>query len=69
MDADDSSFTAYDRSGVQPVEFLRADAEGASLSYPVIMGMIAMVAGITIFLSSQRLIQSRSQRNCNTPNS
>ena len=53
MDADDSSFTAYDRSGVQSVEFLRADAEGASLSYPVITGMIAMVAGITIFLSLQ----------------
>ena len=61
MDADDSSFTAYDRSGVQSVAFLRADAEGASLSYPVITGMIAMVAGITIFLSLQRLIQSQAR--------
>ena len=61
MDVDDSSFTAYDRSGVDSVELLRADAEGASMSYPIITGMIAMVAGITIFLSLQRLIQSQAR--------
>ena len=61
MDGDDSSFTVYDRSGVSSVEFLRADAEGASMSYPIITGMIAMVAGITIFLSLQRLIQSQAR--------
>ena len=61
MAADDSSFIAYDRSGVDSVEFLRADAEGASKSYPIITGMIAMVAGITIFLSLQRLIQSQAR--------
>ncbi len=57
----DSSFIAYDRSGVASVEFLRADAEGASKSYPIVTGMIAMVAGITIFLSLQRLIQSQAR--------
>ena len=61
MAADDASFIAYDRSGVASVEFLRADAEGASKSYPIITGMIAMVAGITIFLSLQRLIQSQAR--------
>ena len=61
MAADDASFIAYDRSGVDSVEFLRADAEGASKSYPIITGMIAMVAGITIFLSLQRLIQSQAR--------
>ena len=61
MAADDSSFIAYDRSGVDSVEFLRADAEGASKSYPIVTGMIAMVAGITIFLSLQRLIQSQAR--------
>ena len=61
MDSDDSSFTVYDRSGVDSVEFLRADAEGASMTYPIITGMIAMVAGITIFLSLQRLIQSQAR--------
>ena len=61
MDNDDSSFITYDRSGVTSVEFLRADAEGASMSYPIITGMIAMVAGITIFLSLQRLIQSQAR--------
>ena len=61
MVADDASFIAYDRSGVASVEFLRADAEGASKSYPIITGMIAMVAGITIFLSLQRLIQSQAR--------
>ena len=61
MAVDDTSFIAYDRSGVDSVEFLRADAEGASKSYPIITGMIAMVAGITIFLSLQRLIQSQAR--------
>ena len=61
MAADDASFITYDRSGVDSVEFLRADAEGASISYPIITGMIAMVAGITIFLSLQRLIQSQAR--------
>ncbi len=61
MAADDASFITYDRSGVDSVEFLRADAEGASKSYPIITGMIAMVAGITIFLSLQRLIQSQAR--------
>jgi putative ABC transport system permease protein len=61
MAADDASFITYDRSGVDSVEFLRADAEGASMSYPIITGMIAMVAGITIFLSLQRLIQSQAR--------
>jgi len=61
MAADDASFTTYDRSGVYSVELLRADAEGASKTYPIITGMIAMVAGITIFLSLQRLIQSQAR--------
>jgi putative ABC transport system permease protein len=43
------------------VEFLRADAEGAMKSYPVITGMIVIVAAITIFLSLQRLIQSQAK--------
>jgi len=55
------SSLVYDRSGVQSVEFLRADAEGAQLSFPLITGMIAIVAGITIFLSLQRLIQSQAR--------
>jgi len=49
------------RSGIQSVEFLRADAEGAMKSYPFITGMLAIVAGITIFLSLQRLIQSQAR--------
>ena len=61
MAADDAHFIVYDRSGVDSVEFLRADAEGASKSYPIVTGMIAMVAGITIFLSLQRLIQSQAR--------
>jgi putative ABC transport system permease protein len=61
MATDDASFITYDRSGVDSVEFLRADAEGASKTYPIITGMIAMVAGITIFLSLQRLIQSQAR--------
>ncbi|MDP7001505.1 MAG: FtsX-like permease family protein [Candidatus Poseidoniaceae archaeon] len=51
----------YDRSGIDSVEFLRADAEGAQKSYGFITGMLAMVAGITIFLSLQRLIQSQAK--------
>ena len=43
------------------VEFLRADAEGAQKSYPYVTGMLALVAGITIFLSLQRLIQSQAR--------
>ena len=61
MEGDVASFIAYDRSGISSVEFLRADAEGASMTYPIITGMIAMVAGITIFLSLQRLIQSQAR--------
>ncbi|MEC7240993.1 MAG: FtsX-like permease family protein [Myxococcota bacterium] len=53
--------TVYNRSNVQSVEFLRADAEGAQKSYPYITGMLALVAGITIFLSLQRLIQSQAR--------
>lgn len=53
--------TVYNRSTVQSVEFLRADAEGAQKSYPYITGMLALVAGITIFLSLQRLIQSQAR--------
>jgi putative ABC transport system permease protein len=51
----------YDRSTVQSVELLRADAEGAMVRYPYITGMLAIVAGITIFLSLQRLIQSQAR--------
>jgi putative ABC transport system permease protein len=51
----------YDRSGVESVEFLRADSEGAEKSYPVVTGMLAIVAGITIFLSLQRLILSQQR--------
>ncbi|MBT3357393.1 MAG: ABC transporter permease [Euryarchaeota archaeon] len=56
-----STAIVYDRSGVSSVEFLRADAEGAMKSYPVITGMLVIVAGITIFLSLQRLIQSQAK--------
>jgi putative ABC transport system permease protein len=58
---DDSPAGVYDRTGVHSVEFLRADVEGAEKSYPVISGMLAVVAGITIFLSLQRLIQSQAK--------
>ena len=51
----------YDRSGIQSVEMLRADAEGAQKSFPIVTGMIVTVAGITIFLSLQRLIQSQAR--------
>ena len=74
MAGDDAPSRIYDRSGVQSVEFLRADAEGAQRSYPIITGMIAIVAGITIFLSLQRLIQSQAReiailRTLGIPNS
>ena len=58
---DNSAMGVYDRTGVTSVEFLRADADGAAKSYPVITGMLAVVAGITIFLSLQRLIQSQAK--------
>ncbi|MEE2748029.1 MAG: FtsX-like permease family protein [Candidatus Thermoplasmatota archaeon] len=58
---DNSAMGVYDRTGVTSVEFLRADADGAAKSYPVITGMLAIVAGITIFLSLQRLIQSQAK--------
>ena len=57
----ESSAIAYDRSGVYSVEILRQDAKGAADTFPYITGMLAMVAGITIFLSLQRLIQSQSR--------
>ncbi|MEE2812795.1 MAG: FtsX-like permease family protein [Candidatus Thermoplasmatota archaeon] len=58
---DDSAMGVYDRTGVHSVEFLRADVDGASKTYPVVTGMLAVVAGITIFLSLQRLIQSQAK--------
>jgi len=58
---DDSPVSVYDRSGVVSVELLRADAEGAAKMYPYVTGMIAAIAGITIFLSLQRLIQSQAK--------
>ncbi len=57
----DSASIVYDRSGIDSVEFLRTDAETAMKSYPVITGMLVIVAGITIFLSLQRLIQSQAR--------
>jgi len=57
----DAPFSVYDRSGIYSVELLRADAEGAHKMYPYVTGMIAVVAGITIFLSLQRLIQSQAR--------
>ena len=60
-EVDDSPVSVYDRSGVFSVEVLRADAEGAAKMYPYVTGMIAAIAGITIFLSLQRLIQSQAK--------
>ena len=57
----ESPVITYDRSGVQSVELLRQDAKGAADTFPYITGMLAMVAGITIFLSLQRLVQSQSR--------
>ena len=61
IENDDSAMSVYDRTGVSSVEFLRSDVEGAEKSYPVVTGMLAVVAGITIFLSLQRLIQSQAK--------
>ena len=58
---DDAPSSVHDRSGVQSVEFLRADAEGAVKMTPYVTGMLTLVAGITIFLSLQRLIQSQAK--------
>ncbi|MAK05109.1 MAG: hypothetical protein CMA03_04395 [Euryarchaeota archaeon] len=58
---DGISVVIHDRSGQESVEFLRADVEGAKLTYPYVTGMIAVVAGVTIFLSLQRLIQSQAK--------
>ena len=57
----ESPVITYDRSGVPSVELLRQDAKGAADTFPFITGMLAMVAGITIFLSLQRLVQSQSR--------
>ena len=57
----ESPVITYDRSGVQSVELLRQDAKGAADTFPYITGMLVMVAGITIFLSLQRLVQSQSR--------
>ena len=58
---DDSAMSVYDRTSVTSVEFLRADVDGAMKTYPIVTGMLAVVAGITIFLSLQRLIQSQAK--------
>lgn len=60
-DVDNAPMSIYDRSGVFSVEVLRADAEGAAKMFPFVTGMIASIAGITIFLSLQRLIQSQAR--------
>ena len=57
----DSPSLVYDRSQVFSVEILRADAEGAMMFYIPVTGMIAAIAGITIFLSLQRLVHSQSR--------
>tara|TARA_B100000287_G_scaffold82600_1_gene75271 strand:- start:5270 stop:7726 length:2457 start_codon:yes stop_codon:yes gene_type:complete len=56
-----STTLVYDRTQITSVEFLRADAEGAMTFYTPVTGMIAAIAGITIFLSLQRLVQSQSR--------
>jgi len=58
---DDFPSLVYSRSGVESVELLRSDAEGAMLMYLPVTAMIAIVAGITIFLSLQRLVQSQAR--------
>ncbi len=60
-EADDTPSLVYDRSGVYSVELLRADAEGAMMMYIPVTAMIAIIAGITIFLSLQRLVQSQAR--------
>ncbi|MDP7312351.1 MAG: FtsX-like permease family protein [Candidatus Thalassarchaeaceae archaeon] len=57
----ESPSSTHDRSGIESVEFLRTDAEGAVKMFPYVTGMLAIVAGITIFLSLQRLIQSQAK--------
>ena len=57
----DSTTFVYDRSQVFSVEMLRADAEVAMMFYTPITGMIAAIAGITIFLSLQRLVRSQAR--------
>ena len=61
QDIHDSPSLIYSRSGVESVEFLRADAESAMDIYVPVTAMIAIVAGITIFLSLQRLVQSQAR--------
>ena len=61
QDIDDSPSLVYSRSGIESVEFLRTDAESAMSMYVPVTAMIAIVAGITIFLSLQRLVQSQSR--------
>ncbi len=58
---EDISVIIHDRSGQESVEFLRADVEGAKKTYPYVTGMIVVIAGVTIFLSLQRLIQSQAK--------
>ncbi len=60
-DSLDSTAYVYDRSQVSSVELLRLDADGAMQYYVPITGMIAAIAGITIFLSLQRLVQSQAR--------
>jgi len=60
-DIDDSPSLVYTRSGVESVELLRTDAAGAMTMYVPVTAMIAIVAGITIFLSLQRLVQSQAR--------
>ena len=50
-----------DRAQVDAVEFMRLDLEGSQKSIVPITLMIAVIAGITIILSLQRLIQSQSR--------
>jgi putative ABC transport system permease protein len=61
QDIDDSPSLVYSRSGIESVELLRTDAEGAMSMYVPVTAMIAIVAGITIFLSLQRLVQSQAR--------
>tara|TARA_B100000287_G_scaffold1092_2_gene1092 strand:- start:4966 stop:7398 length:2433 start_codon:yes stop_codon:yes gene_type:complete len=57
----DSNSFVYDRSQIFSVELLRLDADGAMQFYLPVTGMIAAIAGITIFLSLQRLVQSQAR--------
>ena len=60
-DEDDNPSSAYSRSKISSVELLRLDAESAMQTYVPVTAMIAIVAGITIFLSLQRLVQSQAR--------